>query len=230
MSDVTQLAPIEPWMLKSLREHVHELLRKAILSGQLKAGEKLNERRLAAELGTSTTPLKEAFRQLEAEGLVRTEARRGSYVIFDARQAEEMTLARAAIESMIARQAAKHITPRSVALLGKTLEQMQEALARADLQGLIALNEAFHDAIYEASGCQYLRRLQSSQRMYDQQTRLLVLAEADERERSFREHTAIFAAIQQRDQDLAEKRMREHVMLAGAKHIDTVFGPQDLGE
>ncbi|HTN62790.1 MAG TPA: GntR family transcriptional regulator, partial [Devosia sp.] len=138
MSDVTQLAPIEPWMLKSLREHVHELLRKAILSGQLKAGEKLNERRLAAELGTSTTPLKEAFRQLEAEGLVRTEARRGSYVIFDARQAEEMMLARAAIESMIARQAAKHIAPRSVALLGKTLEQMQEALARADLQGLIA--------------------------------------------------------------------------------------------
>ena len=230
MNEQVPLSPVDPWMLKNLREHVHGLVRKAIISGRLKAGEKLNERRLATELGISTTPLKEALRQLEAEGLVRTEARRGSYVTFNARQAEEMTLARAALESMIARQAAKHIEKSHVLRLSETLEQMKSALLVADLDELIALNEKFHDAIHEASGCQYLRRLQSNQRMYNHETRLLVLAEAHERERSFHEHTAIFEAINLRDQDLAEKRMREHVMTAGEEHVRRVFGWQALGD
>ena len=89
-----RIVPIQPIYLANLRDHVHHNLRDAILAGRFRSGERLNERDLARELGVSTTPLKEALRQLEAEGLIRTESRRGVYVTFGAQQAEEMTLAR----------------------------------------------------------------------------------------------------------------------------------------
>lgn len=214
---------LEPIKLKSLREHVHDSLRQAIIAGRLKAGIRLNERQLASELGISTSPLKEALRQLESEGLVRTEARRGTFVTFSARQAEEMTLARAALESIIARQAAKHGTEEALGMLGSIIEEMRTALASGDVQDLIVLNEKFHDAIHEASGCEYLRRLQNAQRMYDHAARVTVLSREEVRRASFLEHEAIMQAIVTRDTDRAERLMREHIVSAGNTHIELVF-------
>ena len=224
MDEKPRLLPVEAIFLKSLRDHVHDIVRGAIVSGRLQEGEKLNERRLANELGISTTPLKEALRILEMEGLVRSEARKGIYVTFSPAQAEEMTLARAALESMIARQAAKRVTPSHVVRMRDLLLQMRAALETVDVPGLIDLNEKFHDVIHEASGCAYLRRLQNGQRMYDHAARLLVLAEENERVRSVQEHEAIVRAIASGDSDLAERLMREHVVRAGEKHIVIVFG------
>ena len=214
---------LEPIKLKSLREHVHDSLRQAIIAGRLKAGMRLNERQLASELGISTSPLKEALRQLESEGLVRTEPRRGTFVTFSARQAEEMTLARAALESIIARQAAKHGAEEAFDGLRSIIEEMRAAVASGDVQDLITLNEKFHDAIHEASGCEYLRRLQNAQRMYDHAARVTVLSREEVRRASFLEHEAIMQAIVTRDTDKAERLMREHIVLAGNTHIELVF-------
>ena len=220
MNNVRRLEPIH---LKSLRDHVHDTLREAIIAGRFRTDEKLNERQLAADLGISTTPLKEALRQLETEGLVRTEARRGSYVTFNARQAEEMMLARAALESVMARQAARHASEAEIDLMKTHIEQMRAALKAADITRLIELNEHFHDTIHLASNCEYLRRLQNGQRMYDHAARVAVLADEGERVRSFAEHEAIMLAIAERNEEEAERLMREHVMLAGEKHLTTVF-------
>ncbi len=214
---------LEPIRMRSLREHVHEELRQAIISGRLKTGAKLNERQLAADLGTSTSPLKEALRQLEAEGLVRTEPRRGSYVTFSARQAEEMTLARAALESIIARQAAKHAPETAFDLLRAVIEKMRAAMESGDVERLIVLNEEFHDAIHDASGCDYLRRLQNAQRTYDHAARVTVLSREEVRRASFHEHEAIMKAIVSRDEDGVERLMRQHIMDAGKTHIELVF-------
>ncbi len=214
---------LEPIRMRSLREHVHEELRQAIISGRLKTGAKLNERQLAADLGTSTSPLKEALRQLEAEGLVRTEPRRGSYVTFSARQAEEMTLARAALESIIARQAAKHAPQEAFDLLQAVIGKMRAAMESGDVERLIVLNEEFHDAIHDASGCDYLRRLQNAQRTYDHAARVTVLSREEVRRASFHEHEAIMKAIVSRDEDGAERLMRKHIMDAGKTHIELVF-------
>lgn len=222
-ADEGELRVLEPIKLKSLREHVHDELRQAIISGRLKTGSRLNERKLAADLGISTSPLKEALRQLESEGLVRTEARRGTFVTFSARQAEEMTLARAALESIIARQAARHGTEAAFDRLRALIEEMRAAVEAGHVQALIDLNEAFHDTIHDASGCEYLRRLQSSQRMYDHAARVAVLARAEVRRVSFHEHEAIMRAITARDEDLAERLMREHITAAGNTHIKLVF-------
>ena len=101
--------PVAPDLLRSLREHVHERLRRAIVAGRFRNGERLNERHLAEMLGVSTTPVKDAIRKLESEGLVRTEARRGVFVEFSARQALEMALGRAALESVMTHIAANRI-------------------------------------------------------------------------------------------------------------------------
>jgi DNA-binding GntR family transcriptional regulator len=92
--------------------------------------ERLNERDLARDLGVSTTPLKEALRQLETEGLVRTEPRRGVFVTYGAQQAEEMSLARAALESMIARMAAKRASLADVDVLRAQVADMETSDAQ----------------------------------------------------------------------------------------------------
>lgn len=230
MLETARLTPVDPNYLKSLRDHVHDALRRAIIGGRFPCGEKLNERQLATELGVSTTPLKEALRRLEAEGLIRTEARRGVFVTFSARQAEEMTLARAAIESMIAREAAKHAGAKDLAALAALIEEMREATAAAEIERLVAINERFHDRIHEASTCRYLARLQDGQRMYDHATRLALHGEAAERKRALAEHEAIFKAIADHDQDRAERAMRDHIVRSGQRHIERVFGtPSDGG-
>ena len=222
MNEVTPLAPIRQ---KSLRDHVHDSLRDAIISGKLASGLRLNERQLAADLEISTSPLKEALRQLESEGLVRTEPRRGTFVTFSARQAEEMTLARAALESVIARQAARHGTEPHFGRMRDTIAKMRAAVEAADAALLIGLNETFHDTIHEASGCEYLRRLQNAQRLYDHAARAAVLTQDEVRRTSFFEHEAIMEAIVSRDEDRAERLMREHILAAGQIHIGLVFKP-----
>ncbi len=217
------LAPVDPSFLKSLREHVHDTLRRAIIAGQFRPEQKLNERQLAAALGVSTTPLKEALRRLESEGLVRIEARRGVYVTFSAAQAEEMALARAALESMVARLAARRATPDQVAALQTTVAAMAEATEAGDVERLILLNESFHGAIHDASGCHYLQRLLEAQRMYDHATRVTLLGDATERGCALEEHRQILAALSAADPDRAERSMRDHIVRSGQQHVASVF-------
>lgn len=217
------LEPVDAEVLKGLREHVHKRLRQAIVSGQLRSGAMLNERQIASQLGVSTTPLKEALRRLEVEGFVVTEPRRGVRVTFDAAQAEEMSLARAALESMIARLAATRIDDEELAMLGTITDGMRAATQAGDADRLIALNESFHDAIHEASRCRYLQRLLAGQIVYDQATRLFLLEDAAERGRALDEHLAILAALSARDADGAEKAMRDHIVRSGRQHMETAF-------
>ncbi len=217
------LEPVDPAFLRGLREHVHDVLRRAIISGDIPAGARLNERQLADELGVSTTPLKEALRRLETEGLVATEPRRGVRVTFDAGQAEEMALARAALEGMIARMAAQRIDNRSAGELERTIGQMTAATGAGDVEQLIALNEQFHDAIHVISGCRYIQRLLVGQRVYVHTARALILGDADERARALAEHRAIFEALANRDPDAAERAMRDHVVRSARQHVKIVF-------
>jgi DNA-binding GntR family transcriptional regulator len=217
------LESIDPELLKGLREHVHARLRRAIISGELPTGTLLNERQAAAELGISTTPLKEALRRLETEGLVVTEPRRGVRVTFDAAQAEEMSLARAALESMIARLAAARISDESLTRLQNVAEEMRKATRSGAVERLIELNSTFHDTIHAASGCRYLKRLLVGQLVYDQATRSFLLGDPDERRRALGEHLAILSALEVRDEDAAERAMRDHIVRSGKQHVQTAF-------
>jgi DNA-binding GntR family transcriptional regulator len=218
-----RLQPVDPVYLKGLREHVHDLLRRAIIAGELPSGAILNERQMAEQLGVSTTPLKEALRRLEGEGLVVTEPRRGIRVTFDAAQAEEMALARAALESMIARMAATRIDDSGVERLSAIIAQMTEATAASATDDLITLNELFHDAIHEISRCSYLQRILVGQRVYVHTARQFILSDPAERIRALGEHRAIFDALARRDSDTAEREMRDHVIRSGRQHVKAAF-------
>jgi DNA-binding GntR family transcriptional regulator len=218
-----RLDPVDPVYLKGLRDHVHEALRRAIVQGEIPSGTVLNERQVAEQLGVSTTPLKEALRRLEGEGLVVTEPRRGIRVTFDAAQAEEMALARAALESMIARMAAARLTDDDGARLAAIVADMTDATQAGATDRLIVLNEQFHDAIHDISGCRYLQRILVGQRIYVHTARQFILGDPEERVRALAEHRGIFEALVRHDADEAERRMREHVVRSGRRHVETAF-------
>src|ERR1700676_893255 len=140
-----RIGPLDPLILRGLRDHVQESLREAIISGRFRSGDKLNDRLLAAELGVSTTPVKEALQRLEIDGLVRIEPRRGVYARFNAQQAEQMMLARSALEGMIAREAARRASDDALAGLDHHIAEMADATQAAAIERLIVLNERFHD-------------------------------------------------------------------------------------
>lgn len=223
------LDPVDPAYLRNLREHVHEAIRQAIVAGRLEPERRLNERALAASLGVSTTPVKEALRRLEGEGLVRTEARRGIFVTYGAHQALEMALARSALESVMAHVAARRIGEAAIGHLGELIERMAHATDYSALETLVELNEAFHAAIHRASRCEYLARMIASQRTYAHAQRIQLLGEWPERAKGLAEHRAVFEAIRDRDPELAEVTMRRHIVRSAKAYISYVFGDVDLG-
>ena len=229
MSEPLSIEPVAPHLLRSLREHVHERLRRAIVAGRFRNGERLNERHLAEMLGVSTTPVKDAIRKLESEGLVRTEARRGVFVEFSARQALEMALGRAALESVMAHIAANRLSDTDIAEMARLIEEMAHATQHSALEDLVILNEAYHGAIHRISGCTYLERRLDGQRMYDHAQRIALLSEPSERGQGFEEHRSIFDALRTREPALAEQRMRAHIVRSAKAHVRQVFGADAEG-
>lgn len=218
------IEPVAPDLQRSLREHVHERLRDAIVAGRFRKGERLNERNLADTLGVSTTPVKEAILRLEYEGLVRTESRRGVFVEFSARAALEMALSRATLESAVTHIAANHLSDCDAAELALLVARMEEATEYGNLEDLVARNEAFHRAIHRISGCTYLERRLGDERKCDHAQRIAMNSEPAERLRGFEEHRGIYEALIAREAPLAELRMRRHIVRSATAHIRLVFG------
>lgn len=218
-----RIKKIDPRFLTTLRDHVHKTLRSAILAGRFGVNEKVNERQLAEQLGVSTTPIKEALRQLETEGLVEALPRRGVLIRFNANWAEEMILARAAMESMIAHLAARRLSDEGATELRATVNLMRDATASGAADDLIALNETFHEQIHVASQCQYMARMIERQQFYDASIRRVIHSDPAERELSLGEHAAIAEAIISGDIERSERVMRDHVVRSGQTYLDIVF-------
>ncbi len=217
-------AKIDPAFQVTVRDHVYRAVRSAILSGSFATGEKLNERGLAEQFGVSTTPVKEALRQLETEGLVEALPRRGIVIRFSSQWAEEMILARAALESMIAHLAAKRIGKQVKIELQSVAELMKKATVSGDADRLIELNEMFHDRIHQGSRCNYLAKLIERQQFYDASIRRVIHLDPTERQKALEEHLDIANAIIAGDADLAERVMRDHVVRSGETYMGMVFG------
>ncbi|SHI43693.1 GntR family transcriptional regulator [Wenxinia saemankumensis] len=207
----------------SLRDHVRNQLRMAIISGRFAPEEKLNERAIAEEFGVSTTPLKEAVRQLEVEGLIEILPRRGMVVRFDADYAEEMILARAALESPLAALAAQRADEASRGRMQDIVNRMRDATDRTDIAALIGLNETFHGEIHAAARSRHLARLAAMQQFYDDSARRVIHRNLEESRRAFEEHSGICGAIAAGDADRAAELMGRHVTRSGRLYLAAVF-------
>ena len=119
---------------KSLREEVYESLKRSILYGKLKGGQRLIEEQLADQVGISRTPVREAFHKLERDELV-TRLPKGGFAVreFTREDVEEIFGIRSALESYAAYLATVHIAPDKISILEKKLKESEEALERGDM-------------------------------------------------------------------------------------------------
>ncbi len=207
------LVPIDLSASVSLRDLAYAKLREAILDGRLSAGSRINERTLATTLGVSTTPIKDALRRLETEGLVVTLPRRGTYVAtLDPVDTHELVVLRSALEGTAARLAAERIRPNETTAFERLLAQMEVGTLAGQTNMLVDLNEAFHNEIHRLSQSKRIARMVESLRIHNRATRNRILGDTSEMQRALVEHRAVAERIITRDPDGAEAAMRRHVL------------------
>lgn len=197
----------------ALTDLVGQELRKRILAGQLAQGERLVEASLSREFGVSRVPVREALRQLAAEGLVSIEPRRGATVTrFEAQQVREVVEVRATLEALNAKLAAHRHNETQITELRRILEEGDRLAEAGDNGALDRLNQHFHDALGEVAGNTVLRDLM---RMMRDRTALLFAPLNRERGRqNWDEHAAILQAVVSGDGELAALLAARHVYSA----------------
>jgi DNA-binding GntR family transcriptional regulator len=198
----------------SLAERAYRRLRDSIVQGALAPGSRISERSLATALGISAQPVREALRRLEQDGMVVTLPRRGTVVAeFGPDRQAEMGRIRAALEGAAAALAAGRADDAALAALEAQLQAMRDATAAGRPELVSEANERFHALIHKATENVFLIRSLAALRAYDHFGRVRALgATPKELPRALREHAGILAALQARDPDAAETRMRAHVL------------------
>jgi len=200
---------------ETLGEQAYFAIRNAITSGVLKPGERITERGLAGRLGVSPTPVREALRQLEQEGLVvRTPNRGVSVSDMPSASVAEMLLIQAALRGVAARLAAEKITEEELIKIQAVLQESEEMLDMGDPETLLALADRFHTILNEASRNMTLLKFLDTIMAFDPIDRLQILKDREART-GFEEHKEIAAALAARDKERAEALMRSHVLRAG---------------
>lgn len=212
-----------------LGQVVIETLRRSILEGVYRPGERLVEDRLANELGVSRIPVREALRVLATEGLIQIAPRRGASVAEFSRQSvREMIEVRATLEGLNARLAARHRAPAIVVALREVLELGNSAAARGDAAALVELNARFHDLLANAGGNEILGELMRTLRS---RTTPLFAAMSRRRAReTWNEHAAIVKAVIAGGEERAAALAADHVARAGDRVVSAAVNEDENAE
>ena len=209
----------------SLREQVAGIIRRMIVTDELKANSAISERQISQTLGVSTTPVKEAFRILESEGLLYSVARKGSFVSeFSKRNMLQIVFMRSSLEGVAAYFASKNATDEEIALMEDALKMAGELIDKNELSPEIAeYNEVFHNTLRSASKNEYLISLIRNMRNVDDTIRN-VAATTDEIEppRAQIEHLEILKAVKEHSAETAERLIVSHIRRVGLVR----FGPK----
>ena len=180
---------------------------------------KLDERRLASDLGVSRTPVREAMAQLEREGFVRAVPRRGIYVMRKSkREVIEMITAWAALESMAARLITQGAQEHEIASLRTMFATFENGQLHARLDEYSEVNIEFHQAIIRLSRNAVLISLAENLFAHMRMIRRKTIGEQDRAARSIRDHMSIIEALEARDTNRAEDLVRNHA-LGLAEHV-----------
>lgn len=187
-----------------------EALRERILAGEIPPGERLVEGRLSEEFGVSRMPVREALRQLAAEGLVTIEPRRGASVTtFSAEQARELVEVRATLEGLNAKLAAKRHDPAQIAELERILDVGTKLALSDDVTTTTSMNARFHEALGNIAANSVLRDIMRSLR--DRTALLFAPINRTRGQQNWEEHAAILRAVIKGDAELAALLATRHV-------------------
>ena len=195
-----------------LRDLVFNTLRQAILKGELKPGERLMEIQLAEKLGVSRTPIREAIRKLELEGLVLMIPRRGAEVAkISHKSLQDVLEVRGALEALATDLACQRITDEELEDLRKAQENFKKAVESGTEMQIAEADEAYHDIIYNASNNKRLVQMINNLREQMYRYRLEYIKDEAQRGILISEHENILEAIRIRDVIRAQALMKEHI-------------------
>lgn len=191
------------------------MIRQAIVDGRLAPGQRLTEERLARELGISRTPVREALKVLQSEGLVDAAPNRSATVrAYDRDDLEDMYQLRALLEGFAARRAAARLSEAQLLALRASCERFEAMSADDNLRELVNENFVFHNTILEAAGSPRLagmvRQVVEMPLVY----KSYVWYSQEQTRISQHCHRQITRALERRDAERAELMMREHVLEA----------------
>ncbi len=207
---------------ESFKGRAYAALKDAIVSLDVyrsRADIRLDERRLASDLGVSRTPVREAMAQLEREGFVRAVPRRGIYVVRKTRrEVVEMITAWAALESMAARLLTENAHEEEIASLRTMFAKFDNGELHAKLDEYSEVNIEFHQSIIRMSRNSVLIALAENLFAHMRMIRRKTIGEQDRAARSIRDHLSIIEALERRDTKRAEDLVRAHA-LGLAEHV-----------
>ena len=195
-----------------LRDVVFQTLRQAILRGELKPGERLMEIHLANRLGVSRTPIREAIRKLELEGLVTMIPRRGAEVAqITEKSMNDVLEVRRAMDALCVELACDRITDEELEALKKACEGFEQAVKTRDAKKIAQADVALHDIIVQATGNKRLIQLVNnlSEQMY--RYRFEYIKDFSQHEKLVEEHRIIYESIVKKDRETASTAAKLHI-------------------
>ncbi|WP_454851448.1 GntR family transcriptional regulator [Promicromonospora soli] len=194
-------------------DQVRQAIRADIINGRYQPGQRVTEETLAEQYGVSRVPVREALRALVAEGFLVSRPYVGTFVAeLTEAEAEDLLTIRALLEPLCAVRAAENRTPEQLGRLKELLRLGDESIAGGRLEELTRLNSRFHEVLAEASGSTLLSSLlwQMSQKIA-----WVYSAELPRRaDKSWAEHAAICAAVEDQDAERARSLMEQHIAAA----------------
>jgi DNA-binding GntR family transcriptional regulator len=207
----------------TVRAIVAQKLREAIMSGTFKPGQRLVERELCEMTGVSRPSIREALRLLEADGMVNTVPHRGPVVsTISLEEARQLYDARAVLEGFAGRECARLRDPAVVRRMGDALTRLKAAFTKADMIAVLEAKTDFYAALI--GGCQntFIERMLKP--LHDRITllRITSMSQPKRVNKSLREVTAIWRAIQSGDEDLAERCCVDHIKAAAVAALDMI--------
>lgn len=214
---------------KPLRDVVFENLREAIVEGKLNPGQRLMEVQLAEQLGVSRTPVREAIRKLELEGLVVMLPRKGAYVAnMSLKDIIDVLEIRSTLEGLASSLAAERIHPENIKELEKIAKEFEQNADNTDLDELLKKDVEFHECIFKATNNKKLHQLITSLWEQVYRFRATYIADYESVKSIIKEHQLILDAIKKGDNELAKKYAKEHIEKAENFMIEKAMKSKEI--
>jgi len=214
---------------KTIRQKVYHHIREEILKGAIAPRERLIEAKIAGQIGTSRTPVREALHNLELEKLVVSIPRVG-YVVrgMDMEEVEQICEIRAAIEGLAIAWATAKQGEKLIQALTRNIENQKKQIAKGNLNGYVELDAQFHDIIARLAGSDRLLELTQTLRRHMLRYRIQCIYMTETAERSMHGHERIVAAIEKGDREEIAAAVKMHLIQARDDILYYVFRDADV--
>ena len=197
---------------RPIREIAYDVLKHAIITGEIPAGERIVETDYAERLHISRTPLREALRKLERDGLVEYVLRRGVVVrAFTIADVEEIYTIRNALEMLTLPAIIRNATAEDVASLKERLREMDEVMAHGDIETLSPMARAFHSQLTALCRQNRILRVIEGQDEFITRFSAMAIRQENRRSQAHEEHYKLVEYVEKRDLEHLEKLMRKHI-------------------